>query len=466
MTDKEKAEESITKEEGPKDNPPFKVPISTDENKTSFDALLKEKNNMRIFFSAPFGMGKTCFLEEFFKRNSDAYSVFHLYPVKYQIRGDIDMVEVIGADLFRQLSEDEVCENVINNLLKEKDFERKLQYTARLLFKCLGSIVGVPPNTIDVVSNFLKNNEAKKIQENLVSIQHSNFFEDLVRQILNKLKEESSRKSILILDDLDRFEPRHIFKLLNAFSPLHDHEGNEYGFDKVIFVGDIDNIKKIFHHIYGKDTDFNGYIDKFFSGEPYRFHIEEGLRLAIPRIISKYHSKGLEKPDVPMLFFVLMFALRMKKINLRNLFMPSVVTIQAFESFADGQGEMRNSQVSTAVKILLAVFMNDKERLLAFIKNDLEPIFKDKTVGYMSIFSGRGIEEVVHNLRDPGASMLHGTMHFKNPPRFGENFTDQWQNQFRKFHDRFSFKSRDDYFTAGAAFLEVLCEYIELDVYR
>ncbi len=76
---------------------------------------------------------------------------------------------------------------------------------------------------------------------------------------------------ILVIDDLDRIDPEHIFRILNIFS-AHDKLGeNKFGFIKVILVCDINNIKHIYHHFYGKNVDFFGYINKFYSSEVYEY---------------------------------------------------------------------------------------------------------------------------------------------------------------------------------------------------
>ena len=370
---------------------PAKTSIPIDEYKTNFDTFLGKKNNTRIFFSAPFGMGKTYFLTEFFATRGDDYNVFHLYPVKYQIRGDVEMVEVIGADIFVRLYEgrdSDESKEIVEYLLKEKNFKQKLKYTAGSLLKCFGSMVSVTPDMIDTIRDLLMGDGVQEIQRNLVGI-HNNFFEDLVGQILSKLKEKIGKENILILDDLDRFEPRHIFKLLNAFSPVHDHEGNKYGFDRVIFVGDVDNIEKIFHHIYGKDTDFSGYIDKFFSETPYRYDMEREIHSSVSDIFSKYVGEkdnnfraSIDGGNIfHMLIFILMFAVKMRVINLRRLLMPQNISLSALDSHMYGQRERGNEQVNIAVRILLDIFAG-KKQLLDFISEKLMPVFENKMSDY------------------------------------------------------------------------------------
>ncbi|MEM7035560.1 MAG: P-loop NTPase fold protein [Bacteroidota bacterium] len=85
--------------------------------------------------------------------------------------------------------------------------------------------------------------------------------------------ETESRKKVHIIDDLDRRDPDHIFRMLNIFSAHQDsnYGGNKFGFDQVVLVGDVNNISHVFYHRYGPNTDFEGYISKFFSHTVYEF---------------------------------------------------------------------------------------------------------------------------------------------------------------------------------------------------
>ena len=80
---------------------------------------------------------------------------------------------------------------------------------------------------------------------------------------------ENKVTTVLLIDDLDRLDPEHVFRLFNIFSAHYDDvtESNKFGFDKIIFVCDINNIQQMFNHRYGINVEFNGYIDKFYSSE-------------------------------------------------------------------------------------------------------------------------------------------------------------------------------------------------------
>jgi hypothetical protein len=64
----------------------------------------------------------------------------------------------------------------------------------------------------------------------------------------------------------------------------------------VIFVCDIDNIQSIFHHKYGLETDFNGYIDKFCSKAIFEFSNQNTIKNKLNRVLECFHkvNKGID----------------------------------------------------------------------------------------------------------------------------------------------------------------------------
>lgn len=103
---------------------------------------------------------------------------------------------------------------------------------------------------------------------------------------------------VLVIEDMDRIDPAHIFRIHNVFSAHWDIQDyseqrltggdplNKYNFDKILLVCHFQNIKNIFHHFYGAQTDFTGYIHKFSSLAPYEYSlagvIEDWLVEKIP----------------------------------------------------------------------------------------------------------------------------------------------------------------------------------------
>lgn len=104
----------------------------------------------------------------------------------------------------------------------------------------------------------------------------------MIYNIISDYKKSSGKEVVLIIEDLDRIDPAHIFRILNVFSAHFDNqlygEGNKYNFDKIITVCDYDNIKNIYHHVYGDKTDFIGYISKFSNIEPFNYSLYNLLK--------------------------------------------------------------------------------------------------------------------------------------------------------------------------------------------
>ena len=96
-------------------------------------------------------------------------------------------------------------------------------------------------------------------------------------------KEHPDKQIVLIIEDMDRMDPAHLFRILNVFSAHIDYNyrfgvnsnqpfvGNKFGLDKVVFVMSYENTSHIFHHLYGEKADFNGYISKFCSSNIFNY---------------------------------------------------------------------------------------------------------------------------------------------------------------------------------------------------
>ncbi len=280
-----------------------------------FDEHLK--SNKRILFSGKFGTGKTFFLNEFFKAKQDNYDVYHLYPVNYQISSSQDIIELMKYDILISLL------NKNDKLFKEND-ENKLKILVEYMKQAgsvnsfldsalsilnifeVGKTLGKPLQSMlkfdkqfQEFANKYKKGEKGIVEEYIKEVGQKNISEtDYFSQILKdkiKLQKGKKQKSVLILDDLDRIDPEHIFRIFNIFSAHHDEENNEvenkFGFDKIILVCDYNNIRSIFHHKYGADADFNAYIDKFYCSHPYEFNNVDVVSSAITEIISRYKTE-------------------------------------------------------------------------------------------------------------------------------------------------------------------------------
>ena len=109
----------------------------------------------------------------------------------------------------------------------------------------------------------------------------------IIRKTIKNFKERTNKEVVLVIEDLDRIDPAHLFRILNVFSAHIDYCyknlispdtsvmcGNKFGFDNVVLVADYENIKYIFEHFYGNKTDFGGYICKFLSSTYFQYSLK------------------------------------------------------------------------------------------------------------------------------------------------------------------------------------------------
>ena len=269
-------------------------------------------NNNRCILSARFGDGKTFFLQEFKKQYKEDYIFLTIYPVNYQVAENKDVFEYIKRDLLIQLlmskevelSDDKysflqclegfVCEN-IDKLLNDA------------IFTAAHILSSVPKPMIDTliknVSKFKEyTKEVNASQSDVVEKYIESFSEQsggiyefdpisrLIFQLLSDVKQKTNKQVVLVVEDLDRIDPAHIFRIMNIFSAHWDNSdysetklrwgdvANKYNFDKVLIVCHFQNIKTIFHHFYGDDTDFTGYIHKYSPTYPFEYSLKDSVR--------------------------------------------------------------------------------------------------------------------------------------------------------------------------------------------
>ncbi len=301
--------------------------VNSESIYTEFQEHLADEYNERILFSAPFGAGKSTFLKSFFDKHTE-YITLKLYPVNYSIAPNQDVFELIKYDLLYELlnnypHEIELNKDQFSMLLISQMFvlhKMKIALPLKLLSKAASLISGTEATIEETASSIIENYKAFSDYKNDINENELNILEkyiksfkskkghayelddisELIISMLDRIKHaklksdpEKSFKTVLLIDDLDRLDPEHIFRLFNLFSAHYDEvtETNKFGFDKIIFVCDVNNIQQMFNHRYGLNVEFGGYIDKFYSSEVFKFDIVKYLKESLRRLfLSKDQS--------------------------------------------------------------------------------------------------------------------------------------------------------------------------------
>lgn len=275
-------------------------PIPIDNELKAFKEHLEV--NERTIFSAKFGDGKTYFLNEFKKLHKDDYYFITLYPVNYSVAENQDIFEYIKRDVLFQLA--------IDDKLNQIDFEGIANsiFTWENLKEVLCFLISCMPKG-EILTKIIEKGErfAQKYKEEQTTFQKYNSWftlqkgglyehDSYTRLIIETLKyiKSSGYKTALIIEDLDRIDPAHLFRILNVLGAHIDvhlyreyKDSNKFGFDNIITVFDYNITEHIFHHFYGKDANYGGYINKFTSHQPFYYSIDKIAREYLYDVISE-----------------------------------------------------------------------------------------------------------------------------------------------------------------------------------
>ena len=260
----------------------------------------------RIILSARFGDGKTHLLNAL--RNdvtaNKEYEFFTIYPVNYSVAPNEDVFEYIKRDIIVQLNE----RGLLNNIDLEAIFDSLIN------FEDVVSIISfilsfIPGGTLynKIFDRFCKIKERYEQKKHTAdkylstfakqkgSIYEEDGYTKLIRETIKWMGEDhemngpawKGKKPVLIIEDLDRLDPKHLFRILNVISAhmedrhTPDKVGNKFGFHSIVLVMDYDVTKHIFHHFYGDGACYEGYMSKFLSREPFRYSIQQEMVKAI-----------------------------------------------------------------------------------------------------------------------------------------------------------------------------------------
>ncbi len=318
--------------------------ISIDEVSKRFQSHLAIKDNFRIIFSGKYGIGKTFFLEKYFKERSELYNAFLLSPVNYVVSSNEDIFELIKADIIKELF---LTDKIKLEKLPPDTPLQKISNYVESKSKVLGNFIlkhvaklssssEIPEKVIDYIGDIYKDyksgtktiKEEEKtrseqlleywgeFEEKIGNIYEHNYVTEVINTFLKEIR--NPKKNVLIIDDLDRIDPEHIFRILNILSVHNNyfHSENKFAFDHVILVCDIENVQKIFHHRYGDKVDFDGYLDKFYSTHIFDFSNKDAI---INYVNSMFENSESQKPYLNFVTLVIQNLVEQNLVSVRKL---------------------------------------------------------------------------------------------------------------------------------------------------
>lgn len=441
--------------------------VKMDSPWKEFREHLNENGNNRILFSAPFGQGKTTFLKKFFEDEVTKYEVFHLFPVNYAIASNEDIFRYIKAEIFYKLIQKGVTfekeiipHNIAFPVYIQNHFLEVLLPLVRLIPKIGGDIYDIVNDLTKIKENYVKEmtninvdeeqkaiDYLKAIHEEEGSLFEDNFYSQLIRQLIDQLK-ESGKKTVLVIDDTDRMDPDHIFRILNVFAAHFDSydynlgDSNKFGFDKIVIVCDYENLHRIFSHKYGPRTDFAGYIDKFFSKCIFRFDNSSAINAIINSIVPDEFKNRL-----PYFELIISDLIKTDNISLRE-----VLKLKESQLARTADTVMRNGYSSTSlaflhptIHALLRIFSSHilKEKLKSCQSSITE---KNGSTSKLSLYNSNSIDILVALIKSDNANYLQKDVPYLfslGNKRFRFEFENQMRNDYIK--SSFIFTNNNDF---------------------
>lgn len=239
--------------------------------------------NRQTILSAKFGDGKTYFLNKYIEQHEQDTFFIVLHPVNYVVSSNEDIFEYIKRDILCSLvHRNEFQETNWDEALKELlSYDTMLETvdTIATNIPC-GSLLTLPFHLFKKVDDkFAIDKYFDRFKKTKGGLFEFDQFTFAIQRTLNEIKKNGLR-TILIIEDLDRIDPEHLFRILNVLGAHVDEDKNtnKFGFDNIIAVLDYETTEHIFHHFYGAQANYKGYMSKFMSSYPFRYSITEVAR--------------------------------------------------------------------------------------------------------------------------------------------------------------------------------------------
>lgn len=256
-------------------------PIDITEPLRQFETHLT--NNPRTIFSARFGDGKTYFLNHYIEQHSDDTVFVMVYPINYSVAKNEDVFEYIKRDILCVLSKDPNFKEVDWAKVKDTlcDYDNMLEVADRIGENVpFSNLLLMPFHLFKKVDDkYAIDKFFDRFNEKQGGLFELDEFTVAIKETVTKIQ-STGKKCILLIEDLDRIDPGHLFRILNVLGAHidEDAESNKFGFDRIILSFDYETTKYLFHHFYGNKADYNGYMSKFLSHTPFYYSIKNIAR--------------------------------------------------------------------------------------------------------------------------------------------------------------------------------------------
>lgn len=252
----------------------------------------------RTILSAKYGDGKTYFLSQFVNDATvkENFNFLTIYPVNYQVLENKDIFDLIKRDLLLQMISKGMMDTyeIPDNVALAFYLQNKCGTVAEAFLPFLQALDSTQPVAKALIAGLAGLKMFRKLRENYKKwknqfktddqietyiiennrlIYENDAITEIIRSAIANYKSDHPQKRVvLIIEDLDRIDPAHLFRILNVFSAHMDYGyrlgkpidnkflvGNKFDLDNVVMVMDYQNTCNIFHHFYGESTNFKGY---------------------------------------------------------------------------------------------------------------------------------------------------------------------------------------------------------------
>lgn len=302
----------------------FMVPV--DKSITAFRKHLL--SHPRTILSAKYGDGKSYFLQEMAEdeKMQEKFVFLTLYPVSYQVVSNEDIFDLIKYDLIAQLYAKGFLDDIegLSDSILLYWFLITHQKDLIQFFATVASKIGYLPEklvkllepTSQLITKwkeFKKTHEGgypdvEKLSEKIEKhyLYEADLVTSFIREAIEKYKKVyPDKRVVLVIEDMDRLDPAHLFRILNVLSAHVDYayrygvspdketvEGNKFGVDNVLLVMDYYNTQAIYHHFYGEKANFEGYINKFISHGLFEYSLaQERFKYFTEYLFKEVHIK-------------------------------------------------------------------------------------------------------------------------------------------------------------------------------